>query len=278
MAIVWVVVFVTLFHAFAEQTVRIYLGNGCFWARQYLFVARLEQAALKRQSAEITALAGYAGSTRTGVDSSACYHNAANFSDYDLLGRAEVVQVDVPGEALDDAFSTFFSSFIELSKGIWERPDVFDVGAEYRSLVGIPGGLQNVQAMSALRRANLHNMTLHEGRGSDTDTLGTNSVFIMDSDKFPFIQAELCLQFHDDQVVKYPASYHAVKDVLEKDARIVRTNCPGNYVCNSTAARSASEQLGVSMKAEVPKPIINVSQAPWFDLGSPTIQTGAIVI
>ena len=42
-------------------------------------------------------------------------------------------------------------------------------------------------------------MNLTEGIGNDKDTIGKNLVYIMDSNKFKFHQAELCLQFHNNQ-------------------------------------------------------------------------------
>ncbi len=35
-------------------------------------------------------------------------------------------------------------------------------------------------------------MQLVDGNGNDPDTLGTRQVYVMDSNKFPFYQAEVC--------------------------------------------------------------------------------------
>ncbi len=35
-------------------------------------------------------------------------------------------------------------------------------------------------------------MTLVDGKGNDPDTLGKRLVYVMDSNKFPFYQAEVC--------------------------------------------------------------------------------------
>lgn len=225
---------------------RLYFGNGCFWARQHLFVEDLERRVLGRADAGITAVAGYAGSAHLGQGGTVCYHNPENRSDYGLLGHAEVVQVEVPLERLEAAFAVYFGSFVELSKGVWDRADYFDQGAEYRSLIGVPGGLGNAQVLSAMRKANLHNMTLQPGKGSDPDTFSLNKVFVMDNTRFPFVQAELCLQFHDDQRVKYPSAYHATRKILEGNGRLIASSCPGNYVCNSSApvARPAPQRPG----------------------------------
>lgn len=224
-----------------NASVRIYFGNGCFWARQHMFVLDFEQKILGRKNDNVSAIAGYAGSKATGPRGSACYHNPQNFSDYGSLGHAEAVEVDIPLNFLDRAFALYFGSFIEFDKDKWVRPDIYDQGAEYRSLVGVPGGMSNAQVLAALRRANVNNMTLQTGYGSDPDTFSTNNVFVMDSLQFHFIQAELCLQFHDDQVVKYPESYHRLLQDSQKTGRLASTTCPPNFVCNSTSRSSLKD-------------------------------------
>mmetsp|Transcript_27695 Transcript_27695/g.89095 ORF Transcript_27695/g.89095 Transcript_27695/m.89095 type:complete len:252 (+) Transcript_27695:89-844(+) len=223
---------------FRASAVPVYFGSGCFWGRQHDFVEDFERTALRRADGDVTAVGGYAGSARAGADGTVCYENPLNHSVYTDLGHAEVVQVDVPLNAAFGAFDLFYRSFIQLDDGIWAREDFFDVGPAYRAMVGLPGGLQRgaPELLEALHSANLHNMTLREGRGSDEDTLGKNLVFVMDSDQFGFHQAELCLQFRNNQTGNYPASYHALKTTLEAAGRLRHTGCPGNYVCNSTLA------------------------------------------
>eukprot|EP00928_Gymnodinium_smaydae_P080564 TRINITY_DN64234_c0_g1_i1.p1 TRINITY_DN64234_c0_g1~~TRINITY_DN64234_c0_g1_i1.p1 ORF type:complete len:261 (-),score=36.18 TRINITY_DN64234_c0_g1_i1:130-876(-) len=217
-----------------DASMHVYFGNGCFFAHQHLFIAEFEQKLLHRSDKDLTAVAGYAGSTKVGTNHSACYHNSLNFSDYGALGHAEVVQVHVPLSSLESAFSVYFQSFIETSQGVWTRPDFFDQGAEYRSLIGFPGGMDNAAAMQAMRQANLHNLPLARGQGADPDTLASNTVFVMDSDQFGFIQAEMCLQFHDDAQVQYPLEYHKLFPQFKASGRIVPTQCPPNFICNST--------------------------------------------
>ena len=55
-------------------------------------------------------------------------------------------------------------------------PDYMDIGAAYRALVGVPGGLLGPHG-DAIVAANaaVHNMTLLEGVGSDPDTIGYNT-------------------------------------------------------------------------------------------------------
>ena len=51
-----------------------------------------------------------------------------------------------------------------------------DIGPAYRSLIGLPGGLNGPHG-AAVVAANerVHNMTLVEGAGSDPDTIGLNT-------------------------------------------------------------------------------------------------------
>jgi len=229
-----------------DSCVRLYFGSGCFFARQHLFVSEFEQTSLGRKDADLTAIAGYAGSTKTGPNGAACYHNSQNFSDYDVLGHAEAVEVDVPVSSLESAFSTYFGAFIPAGQGKWIRPDYYDMGAQYRSLVGIPGGIGNEPVMKAMRAANVRNLSLQLGHGSDPDTLSTNTVYIMDSKQFGFIQAEVCLQFNDDSNAKYPDSYHQLLEGFQTRGRVLKTGCPDNFICStSNPARSAPGGLTV---------------------------------
>ena len=59
------------------------------------------------------------------------------------------------------------------------------------------GGVKNKFIMDIIKQVDPHNTTFKPGVGSDPDTLGTNSVYIYDSNDFEFHQAEVCLQFHN---------------------------------------------------------------------------------
>ena len=98
-------------------------------------------------------------------------------------------------------------------------------------MIGFHGGMDNPALLQLLRKANKHNMTLRRGQGADSDTLGTNSVWVMDTEDFPFHQAELCLQFHNNQTGTYPDAYHSLRSVLENNHRLKPTGCPRNYIC-----------------------------------------------
>ena len=216
--------------AVADQ-IDVWFASGCFWGRQHDLVA-WEQAVLNRSASEVTALGGYAGGAHTGADGKVCYHNSANASDYALLGHAEAVGLSVPAQALEQAAQIFFSSFILLpGTQIPGREDYFDPGSGYRASIGLPGGMDSPLIGSVQRAAAARNMTLRRGAGSDADTLGMGSVWVVDSSKFALHQAELCLQFRNNQTGTYPESYHHIKDVLLASGRLKPSACPPNYVC-----------------------------------------------
>jgi hypothetical protein len=165
-----------------------------------------------------------------------CYHNANGTDDYGEYGHAEVVMVDVGSE--DKAlllFKTYFEkSFVAYNATTFTRPDVYDLGQEYRAVIGVPGGVRSSKYVSLIQQANLHKMKLIEGKGSsDPDTLDTNSIYVYDSDRFPFTQAELCMQFHDDPPAlrgPFPDSYHNLKKSLISTGRLHSTTCPPPFV------------------------------------------------
>ena len=163
--------------------------------------------------------------------SNAWGHNANNTADYAQLGHAEAVQLKIPPSSLAAAAAVFFSSFIEYAPGLYCREDYFDQGPAYRALVGLPGGVHG-SYYGQLRAANKHNMTLVESiAGSDADTFEQSKVFVMDSDRFTFHQADLCLQFHDNVTGHYTDAYHNLKDVFLHEGRLHDTKCPRNIIC-----------------------------------------------
>ena len=103
------------------------------------------------------------------------------------------------------------------------------------SIVGVPGGLEGKYGeIIQSSNSKIHNFTLVSGSGSDEDTINTNIVYVMDSDKFSFTQAEVCLQFHDDSPAfapPYSSRYRGLKDVFVEEGKIVETKCPSNYIC-----------------------------------------------
>lgn len=208
----------------------VYFGNGCYFYHQHEMVTRLEQGLLNRTHAEITSITGYAGGN---YSSTLCYHNSNNTADYGELGHAEAVSVVLPESWIPKALEVYFTTFSEVyaGSGLWARRDIYDLGAEYRALIGVPGGL-NGKWGDALELANVHSMNLLPGKGSEADTLSKNAVYVMDSLHFPFVQAEVCMQFQDDRASKkFPAEYHALTKVLLSSGRLQQTTCPPNYIC-----------------------------------------------
>lgn len=71
-----------------------------------------------------------------------------------------------------------------------------DLGPEYRSLIGLPGGMTHPQYASLADIAKDSGFSLKAGKGSDPDTLGKQLVYVYDTKEFPFYQAEIYHQFH----------------------------------------------------------------------------------
>jgi hypothetical protein len=77
-----------------------------------------------------------------------------------------------------------------------------DKGSEYRSLLGLPGGLNHPMYPEVEAAALEAGFKLQPGKGNDPDTLGKQIVYVMDSNEFPFYQAEV---YH--QVCRRPMAY-----------------------------------------------------------------------
>lgn len=196
------------------KNVQMYFGCGCFWHVQHAFVM-LEMTELCRQGENVTSRTAYAGSTQTGPGGLVCYHNSANTADYGALGHAEVVSFAVP----EAAFGAVADKFWQVCRD-GERRDTQDAGGEYRSVIGLPGGMDS--PMVSLLKQKAGSAELLAGSGGDGDTLGTGKVFVYDSDKFPAHTAEKYHQFHDDMMDSYGPAYNA----MQKDC--AGTECPGD--------------------------------------------------
>jgi len=219
--------------AFADEAkdVQVYWGVGCFWHTQHEFI-NAEKTLLGRTDEQLTSRAGYAGGNKLGKDTNrpggkglACYHNMMNIADYGGLGHGEVVGTDIPKSQVKGFADQYFSLFKDN-----DRPDKGDRGGEYRSLIGLPGGVNSdvfpiVQA--AAQREGL-NLKLLEGKGDDPDTLGKKSVWVMDTVKFPFHQAEVYHQYHDGFMMgeQYPESYNQLGKKAYTAGRLENTGCP----------------------------------------------------
>jgi len=214
----------------AAGDIRVFFASGCFWGRQH-DLAEFERKTLGRADSEVTSIGGYAGSANSYLP--VCYYNQGGVGVYSKLGHAEAISIRLPptAAAIESAARVFFSSFVPLGSNIFGREDVFDQGPGYRAFVALPGGLSS-PLLPAVRRANLHGMSLVAGNDSDPDTFGTNRVYVLDSSAYAFHQAEACLQFHDNQTGAYPPSYHRLREVLLANERLHNdTGCPRNFVC-----------------------------------------------
>jgi len=200
----------------------VYFGVGCFWHIQHEFV-EAERNLLNRSDQQLTSKTGYAGGSSTGKEGRVCYHNLQGMADYGKLGHGEVVGMQIPQNKIGDFAKEYFNLFS--SKG--ERVDPMDRGGEYRSLIGLPNGANNPLYPVVEAAAQSKGMTLAQGKGNDPDTLGTKKVYIYDTEKFPFYQAEVYHQFHDDfQSPAYGKKYNDLSNEAFEDGRLKMTGCP----------------------------------------------------
>ena len=129
----------------------------------------------------------------------------------------------IPKSSFRDFCNVYFSLFDKNG----DRPDQRgDRGPEYRSVVGIPGGVKSdlypvLQAASAASPVNVI-----VGKGDDPDS--PRETYVMDSAKFPFYLGEFYHQFHDGFMrgEDYPASYNNIKNNLASAGKLDDTYCP----------------------------------------------------
>jgi hypothetical protein len=108
-----------------------------------------------------------------------------------------------------------------------DRVDPQDRGGEYRSLIGLPGGTKHTSYPLVEEAAEKAGFKLVEGKGNDGDTLGKQIVFVYDSLKFPFYQAEVYHQYHNDfQSPPYGKEYNQLVNLALEEGRIKATGCP----------------------------------------------------
>lgn len=200
----------------------VYFGAGCYWHVQHEFV-QAEREKLGRKDNELTSLTGYAGGTKTDEEGRVCYHNMKSIADYGKFGHGEVVGMKIPESSIGDFAVEYFKLFGE--KG--ERADPMDKGGEYRSLLGLPGGMNHPSYGQVESAAKDRGMTLVAGNGNDPDTLGQRLVYVMDSTKYPFYQAEYYHQYHNDFLSPaYSKEYNSLAEAALDDGRIKITGCP----------------------------------------------------
>ncbi len=108
-----------------------------------------------------------------------------------------------------------------------DRVDPMDRGGEYRSLIGLPGGMKHASYARVEKSAEAAGFKLVEGKGNDPDTLGKQIVYVYDSTKFPFYQAEVYHQYHNDfQSPAYGKNYNELAQTAFDDGHLKITGCP----------------------------------------------------
>eukprot|EP01035_Chromulina_nebulosa_P017363 gene17363-22911_t len=201
--------------------VSLYFGVGCFWHVQHEFIS-WERELLSRSDDQLSSIVGYAG----GLDKSdpVCYHNLQSIGDYGRKGYSEAVELNLPADKIVD----FTKKYISLFGSDLERPDKGDRGPEYRSVLGIPKGINNELYPLIKKTIEASGLKAVEGNGNDADTLFKKLIWIMDSESFPFKQAEIYHQFHDGFMPgeQYPEKYNALVKNSLKAGRIHRIQCP----------------------------------------------------
>jgi len=209
--------------AAAEPSIKVYFGAGCFWHVQHEFV--LEEQSIGRRKETLTSMTGYAGGQRTGDGGAVCYHNPRGFSDYGKYGHTEVVQLEIP----ESQMARFSKKYFDLFGTRGYRHDPQDRGGEYRSALGLPGGVDS-PLFDVVRKAALESpggMKLFKGKGDEPDTIGDKAVLVYDSNKFPFYPAELYHQFHNDFIgAPYGKQYNDLLKSQYEAGKLKRGMCP----------------------------------------------------
>jgi len=231
---------------------RVWFGEGCFWERQYAYVmVELNVTGpFKRSNTSVTRLptsiVGYAGARSIGDDGLVCYDTGTS-NDYGTLGFCEAVSVQLDADKEAEQFTAlvddFLGSFTPTDEG-FVRPDLppllpyGDVGAPYRTVLGIPGGIRG-SFFKILAGRNVprgpFNMTmdLKEDSAGNMTQDSLNTVWVMDSTVFPFYNAEQYHQYHSNffhnphHPQQYPDWY--LNDLFElqrKHGNIPNTGCP----------------------------------------------------
>jgi len=186
----------------------VYFGDGCFWHTQYDLYLAERAPPFNRGVGNITARVGYAGGFGTGQNGQVCYHGGPAGTMYGDLHYAEAAQVTLDADAATAALQfealarKYFTESFQLINGRWYRLDPGDSGADYRNVIGVPGGVRGLFYPSIVRN-NVHNMTLLEGgvHGDGGDSTDNGVVYIYDSHVFPFYRGEQYHQYHPNVVL-----------------------------------------------------------------------------
>eukprot|EP00192_Tetraselmis_astigmatica_P011835 CAMPEP_0117672884 /NCGR_PEP_ID=MMETSP0804-20121206/14162_1 /TAXON_ID=1074897 /ORGANISM="Tetraselmis astigmatica, Strain CCMP880" /LENGTH=403 /DNA_ID=CAMNT_0005481555 /DNA_START=64 /DNA_END=1276 /DNA_ORIENTATION=+ len=223
----------------AEQVEKVYFGNGCFWGRQKDYVD-VEMSSLGRQAPSISAVAGYAGGPFTSRDGRVCYYYAPPETEYERLGHAEAVGVELRGSAEDrkaqmrEFARVYFKQFRRTPFGM-QRQDPQDEGPGYRNIIGVPGGMSS-PLMEVIKEENINRMEMMPGKGNLFDRKGfaseddvLNRIYVMDSNEFGFHPAEVYHQFHNGLGKGFPKAYTQELKTKALEAGVIKTTgCPEN--------------------------------------------------
>jgi len=203
------------------ESIDVYFGQGCFWHVQNELVNQ-EAKILGRSGTQITALVGYAGGTSIGPAGEVCYHNRLSAPDYGQMGHTEVVGMSVPESKVGEIGKVLLDYAASSRAG---RHDPGDRGGEYRSAIGLPGGMSGA-AFQQVKEVSGGKLEFLLGQGNDGDTIGSKKVWVYDTAKFPFYQGEVYHQFHDDMRDKYPEDYHKLREAKFGAGTLKKVKCP----------------------------------------------------
>ena len=93
--------------------------------------------------------------------------------------------------------------------------------------MGLPGGTNHPSYPAVQQAANDAGFTLVPGKGNDPDTFGKQIVYVYDTAQFPFYQAEVYHQYHNDfQSPPYGKVYNNLANLALEEGRIKGTGCP----------------------------------------------------
>eukprot|EP00418_Pyrodinium_bahamense_P066041 CAMPEP_0179093598 /NCGR_PEP_ID=MMETSP0796-20121207/42876_1 /TAXON_ID=73915 /ORGANISM="Pyrodinium bahamense, Strain pbaha01" /LENGTH=186 /DNA_ID=CAMNT_0020791241 /DNA_START=399 /DNA_END=959 /DNA_ORIENTATION=- len=160
-----VVVFVAPLASVARE-MDIYFGSGNFAHLQHEFVMK-EALDLSRRAGDITSVTGYAGGKQVGELDRICYSGLGGSPDYASLGHAQVVRLTLPDSSIQDFAQLYFTEV--------PKRKTFEVGAQFRSLIGLRGGMKS-PFFPLIEKANGEGLKLLPGEGNDPDTAGKDVV------------------------------------------------------------------------------------------------------
>mmetsp|Transcript_22470 Transcript_22470/g.52926 ORF Transcript_22470/g.52926 Transcript_22470/m.52926 type:complete len:353 (-) Transcript_22470:156-1214(-) len=222
-----------------DPALSVYLGNGCFWHTQYdAFLVEQDAAGpfRGRNMSQITSLVGFAGGRYQSAGGAVCY-GGLPATDYSRLGHAEAVSImldEITGPVARSQVSALAQMYFEhgfqsLPDGRRQRLDPQDVGASYRNVIGLPGGMDNSELWPLFEEANTYGMPLLRGAVGDSE--GEYVVYVYDSMQYPFFRGEAHHQFHPNNVIQRPVplSYTStLKSVQEEMGRLENSDrgCP----------------------------------------------------